>query len=360
MACQSRPLRGFRVCVPVALLMFLPVCAGISIAGDGMTAVPSSATAAAAPSVSEPAGSDLNKEPIFIGTAVDETHAGLERNILEQVVRLDNFFGNVRTENRQKSEYQLRWRNSTRVEQNGHVRFGATLWANVQLSRINDRLSIVLSGENEPEPFSSSLPEDPGSPGYDRSSPTTRMANSELRYSLVQTPSLDIFLGAGVRFALPPEPFVRGRFQYTRKISDASLLRCGETLFVKKSDVIGETSEIDLERLLNRNTLVRWANTGTVSSEITGMEWGSELSLIRELSPRSGITLTGGVYGNTRINVVVENYRILSRYRRNFLRSWLFYELEPEISWPRRADGSFPTNLAVTFRLEVMFQGKEK
>lgn len=123
---------------------------------------------------------------------------------------------------------------------------------------------------------------------------------------------------------------------------------------------MGETTEIDLERLLDRKTLLRWANAGTVSYEIKGMEWGSELSLIRELSHRSAVTLTGGVYGHSYIDGVVDNYRVFSCYRRNFLRSWLFYELEPEISWPRSADGSFSTNLALTFRLEVMFQGKEK
>lgn len=222
-------------------------------------------------------------------------------------------------------------------------------------------MNLVFAGVDEPEPFSSSLPEDPGSPGFDRSSQSSlRIANTELRYDLVKKPFLNIFLGAGVLFKIPPEAFVRSRLQYTYKISDVSLLRCDETLFVKNFDVVGETTEIDLERLLNQKTLLRWATTGTVSSEINGMEWGTELSLIRELSPRSGITFTGGVYGNTSIHDAVQNYRVLARYRRNFLRSWLFYELEPEMSWPMRADGSFPTNYALSFRIEVVFQGKEK
>jgi hypothetical protein len=314
---------------------------------------------AASPAV-DPTSAEPGKKPNAISTTVDKTHEGFERNILEQVIRLDNFFGNVKTENQQKTEYQLRWRNSLRVEQGGQVKFGTTLRANVQLTRINERLHLVVFGENEPEPFSSSLPEDPGNPGFDRNSPSLRIVNTELRYDFIRTPLLGIFLGAGVRLIIPPESFVRSRFQYTYRISDVALLRCTETLFVKKFEGVGETSEIDLERLLNRKTLLRWSNTGTVSYDIKGMEWGSELSLIRELSPRSGITLAGGVYGTTRTNVVVENYRMFARYRRNFLRSWLFYELEPEISWPRGADGSFPASLALTFRMEVVFQGKEK
>jgi hypothetical protein len=90
------------------------------------------------------------------------------------------------------------------------------------------------------------------------------------------------------------------------------------------------------------------------------MEWGSELSLIRELSPDRGITLIGGVYGNTSMDDWVSSYRILARYRQSFLRSWLFYELEPEVSWPRRNDGNFSSTFAFTVRLEVKFEGKEK
>jgi hypothetical protein len=343
-----------------ACLAILPLCSGTVHAGDATAADPAPQALPSAPTAAEAPETVPADGQTFLGLAVDETHAGLERNILEQVIRLDSFFGNIKTENQQKAEYQLRLRNSLRLEQGGQVKTGATVRANLRLSRINERLHLVVSGENEPGPFSSSLPEDPGNPGYDRSTPTTRMANTELRYDLVQTPSLNIFLGAGVRFSIPPEPFLRSRFQYSYKIGNASLLRCGETLFVKKYDVLGETTEIDLERLFNRSTLLRLANTGTVSSEIKGVEWGSELSLIRELTPISGLTLTGGVYGTTAVKDWVDSYRILARYRQSFLRNWLFYELEPEVSWPRRGDGNFSSTFAFTVRLEVMFQGKEK
>jgi hypothetical protein len=352
-----RIVRSPLVLVLVALMLILTLCASASIAGEEKSAEPPVTTA---PPAAEPEDAGLNDDTTTFGTAVDKTHGALERNILEQVVRLDNFFGNVKTEHQQKAEYQLRWRNSVRLDQDGHINLGTTLRANIRLSRVNERLQLVIAGEDEPAPFSSSLPEDPGNPGFDRSSPSARSANTELRYDLVRTTSLNLFLGAGVRFVVPPEAFVRSRLQYTYKISDVSLLRCGETLFYKNFDVLGETSELDLERQLDKNTLLRWATTGTVSSEIRGMEWGTELSLIRELSARRGITFTGGVYGNTSNDGAVQNYRVLARYRQNFLRNWLFYELEPEVSWPRNADGSFPTNFAFTFRLEVVFQGKEK
>jgi hypothetical protein len=293
-----------------------------------------------------------------LGKKVDETHDRIERDILAQTVRFDNFFGSVKGENLRQVRYDLHWRNSVRVEHGGDLNFGTTVRASFALSRISERLRLFIAREGEPATTVPSLPADPGNPGFDRTTPTAHFTNTELRYEVVRTPSVNFFLGAGVRVAVPFEAFVRNRVDYTRHLGDISLLRVGETFFVKNTDLLGETTEFSLERLLARGTVLRWANSATASQEIEGLEWGSELSLFRELSPRSAVTLTGGTYGNTTSSALVNNYRVLVRYRRNFLRKWLFYELEPEVSWPRNPDGSRPANLAVTFRLEIVFQGE--
>ena len=289
---------------------------------------------------------------------MDVAHERLQRGILEQAIRLDNFFGHTKTEHQQKTRYSLRWSNSLRINHRGNLQFGTSVRANLVLSRINDRLRLIVSGGDEPEPVAPGLPEDPGNPGFDRTSQTTtRLVNTELRYGLLHTPSMDLFLGAGVRLILPPEAFARSSFKYKYNISDVALLRFGETIFVKNPVGPGSTTEVELERSLNQKTFLRWASAGTISYEIEGLEWGTELSMVRELSSKSAVTVIGGVYGNTSIGDWVTNYRILTRYRRNFLRSWLFYEIEPVVSWPRSADGYFPTNFAMTFRLEMLFQG---
>ncbi len=360
MAKRSGSLCWFRILPLAAYLVVMPICVGISSAGDEPAAESSATTLPVEPIGAETTDTEPDKKTTVIVKTFEATHDDLEQGIYNQVIKLDNFFGNIKTENQRKTKYQIRWRSSIRVNQDGKIEFGTNLRANIQLSRINERLHFAFFGDNDPAPVSSSLPEDPGNPGLDRSSRSLHVANTELRYDLIRTPTIDLFLGAGVRLVIPPEAFVRSRFQYIHKISDVSLLRFSETLFVKNLGLLGETSEVDLEHLLNKKTLLRWSNTGTVSSEISGMEWGTELSLIRELSPRSGINFTGGVYGNTSTKDWVQNYRIFARYRQNFFRSWLFYELEPEFSWPRNPDKSFPTNYAFTFRLEVVFQGKEK
>ena len=80
-------LRWVWACAVAAQLLI----AATATAGDGPSAQPVPTTVPAAPMPAEPADAGPDTAQTLLGLAVDETHAGLERNILEQVIRLDNF-----------------------------------------------------------------------------------------------------------------------------------------------------------------------------------------------------------------------------------------------------------------------------
>lgn len=355
---------GFLHClIAVVLALHVLFSSGSAEAGEGAPAM--SAISApqplpeknATPEESPPAKIFINDDTPTVNMDVDNVHERLEQGILGQVVNLDNFFGNPLIEDEGKTGYHLQVRNFIRVGKGGNLSGGAALRANVTLSRISERLRLYISGDNEPEPIAPRLPEDPGNPGFDRTGLTAKVVNTELRYGLFQTRATNMFLGAGVTLTIPAEAFVRSRIQHTHHFNNLTHIRLGETVFMNNTVTLGETTEISLERILNRKNILRWDSTGTVARGSAGLEWGTELSLLHVLSSKSAITLTGGVYGNTTIDDMITDYRLLSRYRQNFLRSWLFYELVPELSWPRQADGLFPANYAISFILEVSFKG---
>lgn len=368
------PDKSAFLCLIIALvlvvpLFFSPGIAGVAIAGEDLSTQPAPATQSTPATQTAPAAEPAKQEEPYpdkthikedspeVRKGVDKLHESLEQGILGQVIRFDSFFGNLKNDHGRRTGYQLQVRNAVRVEKGGKLRFGPSVRANITLSKISERLRLYISGDNEPEPIAPRLPEDPGNPGFDRPTLTAKVVNTELRYEFFKTPLTNIFMGAGVRIAIPTQTFVRSRIQHTHHFNDVTLLRLGETLFANNVLGLGETSEISVERIIDSKNLLRWASTGTLSHKISGLEWGTELSLLHVLSSKSAVTLTGGVYGNTHVEDMITNFRLLARYRRNFLRSWLFYELVPELSWPRKGDDVFPTNYAMTFVLEVVFKG---
>jgi hypothetical protein len=160
---------------------------------------------------------------------------------------------------------------------------------------------------------------------------------------------------------IPPDAFVRTRYQHARPVGFSTLGRFTATAYWDALDGFGESNQLDFERWLAPPTLLQWSNSFTIEekNKSTGWAWGTQLSLLHKLSPKSAITFSGGASGSTRPAWIAQDYRIFARYRRNVWRKWLFLEGEPGIHWPWKEDGSRVPVWNATLRVEIVFTGSE-
>jgi hypothetical protein len=334
--------RNFPVLV-AALLLFLS--AGSSPAADF---APGSAPAAT-DNVADP------EAPAADNGWVDRTHSRVERDLFDTVAWFDGFFGDDRMVVTERPKSYLRWRNELRWDEEERFSFRSTVRASLRLPRLKKRWHLVFSSENRGDP-NAIIPEDPGNPGLDIGS-RGRISSTELVYDIFQTPRSILDVGAGVRVKIPPDAFVRTRFQHARPFALDTLGRFTASAFWDALDGPGESNQVDLERWLAPPTLLRWSNSFTITEKSRWWTWGTELSLLHKFSPKSAITFAGGASGSTHPSWVATNYRILARYRRNVWRKWLFLEGEPDIHWPRKEDGSRKPVWGATLRAEILFTG---
>ncbi|MHB1024261.1 MAG: hypothetical protein ACYC24_00970 [Desulfobacteria bacterium] len=255
----------------------------------------------------------------------------------------------------ERPESYLRWMNDFRWDEEERFSFRSTVRASLRLPRLKKRWRLVISSENRGDP-NAIIPEDPGNPGLDTAS-RVRAGSTELVYEILRTPRSILDAGAGVRVKIPPDAFVRTRFQHARPLALGTLGRFTATAYWDAREGLGESNQIDLERRLAPPTLLRWSNSMTITETSRWWTWGTELSLLHKLSPKSAITFAGGVSGATHPSWVATNYRLLARYRRNVWRKWLFLEGEPDIHWPRKEDGSRKPVWGATLRVEILFAG---
>ena len=342
-----------------ALLLFL--AAGSSPAAD----FPAGSTPAATDNVAGPetpaadtadnvAGSET---PASDNGWVDRTHSRLERDLFDTVVWFDRFFGDERVKVAERPASFLRWMTDFRWDQEEHYTFRSGIRASLRLPRLKDRWHLLISSENRSDP-NAIIPEDPGNPALNIGS-RGRISSTELVYDISRTPRSILDVGAGVRVKIPPDAFVRTRFQYARPLALDTLGRFTATAYWDALDGLGETNQLDLERWLAPPTLLRWSNSITITEISRWWTWGSELSLLHKLSPKSAITFAVGASGSTHPSWVATDYQVLSRYRRNVWRKWLFFEGEPDIHWPKKEDGSRRPVWGATLRVEILFAGVE-
>ncbi|MGB7629961.1 MAG: hypothetical protein WBM29_02635, partial [Candidatus Deferrimicrobium sp.] len=286
---------------------------------------------------------------------VDRTHSWVETDMFATVVWFDRFFGDKRIEVSERPESFLRWTNELRWDEVERFSFRSTVRASLRLPRLKDRWHLVFSSESRGDP-KTIIPEDPGNPGLDPTS-KVRSGSTELFYDILRTPRTTLDAGAGVRVKIPPDAFVRTRLQHARPVTPDLLGRFTATAYWDARDGFGESNEIDLERRLALPTLLRWSNTMTITDISRFWTWGTELSLLHRISPKSAITFSGGASGSTHPSWVATNYRVFARYRRNVWRKWFFLEGEPDIQWPRQEDGSRKPVWGTTLRVEILFAG---
>jgi len=286
----------------------------------------------------------------------DRYHTSVEHDLHGTVAWFDQFFAEDLLSQADNSVSSARLTNDFRWDERDGFGYRVRARVRIRLPLLKGRLRLLISGENQGDP-NATTPEDPGNPGLSQLA-TDGRASTELAYDLVRTRNTILFAGAGVRIRTDPTAFTRVRLIHARELGHDIIGRFAVTPYWDARDGFGETNEINFERPFGPVTMVQWLNTTGVSESWDGWNWASDLSVRRMLSRQSAVTVGGGIAGRTRPSTVVENYRVYTRYRRNFLRSWLYYELEPDVNWPRGDDGGRKAVLGGTVRLEINFTGR--
>jgi hypothetical protein len=141
--------------------------------------------------------------------------------------------------------------------------------------------------------------------------------------------------GAGMRVALPLDPYLKGSYVYERGTSENGLLSLRETGFWEHSQGFGVTTRANIERIYDLRWLTRWTGSITYSQKSQGLLGWSAVDFMRGFSSRRAIALEFEVDGQTDAPVRVHNYGSKLAYRQAVLRRWLVMELRASVSWPR-------------------------
>lgn len=333
----------------------------LAIAALVLVLVPGTAPGADVPpaGAGERPGAAPGGEAGFWDNAVDRTHGYLLHNVDEAAAWFDGFFGAPRIEEAGLPGSFVKWRNGLRWSEGGKLVYKPRLHVNLRLPEARRRLRLLLTGEEDED---ARTPVVPSSAVAARPEPPAgeNRIRAELIYDLVRRARTVFNVRAGVKLRAPVDPYVKAWYQYTRPLGSVLLLRFTEEVPYTLREGAGETTRIDLERRLSSSVLLRWSSSGTYSETSAGYEWGTMLGLFCQLTPKTAIALEGGPSGATRPAAIVTNWIVRSRFRQNVFRPWLFYEIEPEVSWPRERSGVREPDWAGTFVVEVRFGSHAK
>jgi len=261
--------------------------------------------------------------------------------------RLDRYFG-VERSDLEAAYSSLRLTTQTSWEHHDGADLRVRLRGTLHLPRLNERLRLVFS-EDRGE----------GATYYNQNDLLTEQnsTRANLEVNLAETGYSRFDFRLGLRSNLKLRSSVRWR--YERPISDDYLARLSETVYFIDGTGYGSFTQLQLDRTLTENTLLRWSTEFRAQEDLAGNEWASALQY-NVLGENSGaISYFLRMAGNS-AHPDVDSYQVGFRLRENIYRPWLFWEFSPGYSWikekpedPNLPWGAYEAGFFAIVRLEM-------
>ena len=276
---------------------------------------------------------------------VDRSHAAISRGLCWPTRWFDGFFGNPDDEARASAGTYLSVIAGQRWREDGEDGSRLSYNLRVSLPGLERRLSLVFASEDEE--------------GRDRLASDDEEEETAfragVRWAVATAENLDIDADATVTSSI--RPVFRLRYRQRWSITEKWVFRFSETLVWRDPDGFYSRSRFDFSRPLMSRSALRFSTRFDWSEENVeegiGWFWSQSASIATRIDRRSALLYQVSVRGYTEPDTDPSQYLASIRYRRNFWRPWLYYEIEPFVIWPREID--YATTRGIWLRLESRF-----
>lgn len=279
---------------------------------------------------------------------VDDIHGSMSENLIFAANYIDNFFSNERMdEEGSKSKIVLSYLS-------GHDRFlGSSteyvIRARLHLPKTEGRLRLVLDSTDESDTEATDL----NVSNLEQNETVNRFneLKAALQYVLLSSKLWQVSMNSGMRFSVPPNPFVKFRVRRLFFV-DKLKIRFVESLFWYKLTGWGEYTSIDVERNVWDKFFFRSSSRVTAINDTDELSFRQSFSLFQDIGQKKLLTYTIGANADLISPTTMSTYYINTRYRHNFYKNWAFYEVVPSLFFDRV--NGFTISPGILFRLDLV------
>ncbi|SFM60581.1 hypothetical protein [Halopseudomonas yangmingensis] len=285
---------------------------------------------------------------------ITPVHDSVSRWVSNTSRNIDDFFGSddsYSVENRSflRLSSEFDWQESEDFETDLSIR------ARLDLPTTRDRLRLLI--ESDPEERQGTL--------ADQGSQRLRRDQNDSSSTTIGLDHLDskdkregwaTRFGGGVRFRLPLDPYVRLTSERLWDLGNGPWqLGSYNRLSWFNSDGYSARSRWDIGRPLSESLHLRYITQFQWQEEYDTLEFSQGAELNQILGRRSAMRYAAAMVGNSSSSPRINDYYLLTHYRRDLHREILYLDVIPELHFPR--DANFDPRWAFTLRLEMLFRG---
>lgn len=292
----------------------------------------------------ESAGDTQNRATEY--HTVDRVQRGISENINSAAQWIDSFFDDERFV-AEDATTKLRLRESVFLEHDEGAEYKTKVSLSIDIPKTKNRLRVFIASEDDANKTPDTL--------FNRVDSSEDTSAIGAQYFAKASKKRNLSLTTGIALD-SVEFFIGPRFRRTFKF-DSWNLNFTQRVRWFSNKGWEATTRLDYERLLSKKLFFRHTVDGRWREKDEGYRYEIRPSLIQQLHSKKAIEYQWNTLFKTKPNHRLESSVVRVRYRRNFWRKWLFYEMNPQIAF--RNDEDFSPKAGITFQIEVVFGGKE-
>ena len=282
--------------------------------------------------------------------SLDTSRDYLSDKFVGYVSDIDRFFGDER--HYQESNTSVIQMDITRVSgYSGDDKFVLSARAKLDLPSTEKRLHLLLE-TNPDQNINGAPPQDQNLPAANQTT-TPQSYGAALRYEKSIDEIWHFSTDTGLKFqGIHIDPFVRARGSFSAPF-DEWRFKATETAFWFHTIGAGETTQIDLEHSISEPILFRASSYATWLNDTQNFDLRQDLSFYQSLNERTALLYQASAIGVSNPQLQVTDYVLLIDYRYRLHKKWVYFELSPQLHFPREKD--FQSSPAIIMRLEMLF-----
>ncbi len=279
---------------------------------------------------------------------MDEPRDYLSGRFVDLVNDIDSFFGDDRNYlERNESVVQLDL--AREIGYGGEHRFVLSGRAKVHLPRAEKSLHLLLETDPDKNTAIESAQNITAVPGANAA---PRSYAAGVSYEKAEEERWHFGAAGGLQFrGLNTAPFARVRASYA-VLMEQWRLKAAETAFWYLKTGVGESTQLDLERIISAPLLFRATSNATWLKDTHNFDLRQDFTLFHTLDERTALLYQASVIGVSQPQLQATDYVALLLYRYRLHRDWMFFELSPQFHFPRTRN--FQLSPLLTMRLEVL------
>lgn len=285
----------------------------------------------------------------------DQTQAYISESVCSSALWFDHFFANERDEAENVNRY-IRLTMTSGYRKVEGFESNIRLSGRLEFPNFQKKLHLLLESERDKDAMDVLSQ---GNQATHLSNRNNKNNSIGVRWDVSQKANSSFSMQAGLRFNKTINLRLQGRYRYTYPLQEDSLVRLTQTVFWEGNEGVGENTRLDVEKLLAPQTLLRFSQNLGVSKVSKGKEWLAEVALFHHFTKEKAGALTFWLSGATKPTDNIsglEETGVSVRYRWNFYRSWLFFELEPHYRWVRKEfTRTYQASPGIIARVEIQF-----